>query len=59
MGDLNLTHHEVVNDFLLLQWMDGSENAILLKGVRDNCHVPIVQVKPMFLAMCIRGRPKV
>ena len=37
MGDLYLTHHEVVNDLLLLQWTDGSENAILLKGVRDNC----------------------
>ena len=37
MADLNLTYHGVVNDLLLLQWMDGSENAILLKGVRDNC----------------------
>ena len=37
MADLNLTYHEVVNDLLLLQWTDGSENAILLKGVRDNC----------------------
>jgi DUF971 family protein len=37
MADLNLTYHEVVNDLLLLQWSDGSENAILLKGVRDNC----------------------
>jgi len=32
MADLNLTYHEVVNDLLLLQWADGSENAILLKG---------------------------
>ena len=37
MANLNLTYHEVLNDLLLLQWTDGSENAILLKGVRDNC----------------------
>ena len=37
MADLNLTHHEVLNDLLLLQWNDGSENALPLQGIRDNC----------------------
>lgn len=37
MGELTLLNHEVLNDLLLLQWNDGSENALPLKGFRDNC----------------------
>jgi hypothetical protein len=36
MGDLNLTYHEVVNDFLLLQWMDG-----LFDMVQQNNPIPV------------------
>ena len=37
MADIQLTHHEVLNDLLLLKWSDGSENALELKPMRDNC----------------------
>jgi DUF971 family protein len=37
MSDIKLKHHEVLNDLLLLQWDDGSENALQLHGLRDNC----------------------
>jgi DUF971 family protein len=37
MGDLQLNHNEVLNDLLLLKWNDDSENALPLKGIRDNC----------------------
>jgi DUF971 family protein len=37
MGDLQLNHHEVLNDLLLLKWNNDSENALPLKGIRDNC----------------------
>lgn len=37
MADIQLTHHEVLNDLILLQWEDGLENALPLQGLRDNC----------------------
>jgi DUF971 family protein len=37
MKNLKLTHHEILNNLLLLQWNDKSENIIPLQGVRDNC----------------------
>ena len=37
MAEVQLTHHEIVNDLLLLQWNDGSEHALPLKSMRDNC----------------------
>ena len=37
MSNTHLSHHEVLNDLLLLQWDDGSENALPLKPMRDNC----------------------
>lgn len=37
MPDLELTHYEILNDLLLLQWNDNSENALQIKGMRDNC----------------------
>ena len=37
MSNTQLSHHEVLNDLLLLQWDDGSENALPLKPMRDNC----------------------
>ena len=37
MSNTQLSHHEVLNDLLLLQWEDGSENALPLKPMRDNC----------------------
>ena len=37
MPNLQLTHYEILNDLLLLQWNDNSENALQIKGMRDNC----------------------
>ena len=37
MSNTHLSHQEVLNDLLLLQWDDGSENALPLKPMRDNC----------------------
>jgi len=37
VADIQLNHHEVLNDLLLLKWSDGSENALELKPMRDNC----------------------
>ena len=34
---MNLKTYEILNDLLLLQWDDGSENALPLKPLRDNC----------------------
>ena len=32
-----IKHTEVVNEFLLVKWTDGSETVILLKNLRENC----------------------
>ena len=37
MSDIQLNEYEVLNDLLLLQWGDGSENVLPLKSLRDNC----------------------
>ena len=37
MSEIQLTHHELVNDLLLLQWSDGKEDALSLKLLRQNC----------------------
>ena len=37
VSEVQLTHHEIVNDLLLLQWNDESEHALPLKSMRDNC----------------------
>ena len=37
MSEVKLNEYEVLNDLLLLQWGDGSENALPLKSLRDNC----------------------
>ena len=37
MAEVELIHHELVNDLLLLQWSDGSEHALPLAFLRDNC----------------------
>ena len=37
MSEVKLNKYEVLNDLLLLQWGDGSENALPLKSLRDNC----------------------
>ena len=37
MSKINLIHFEVLNDLLLLQWDNKSENALPLKPLRDNC----------------------
>ena len=37
MSNLRLAHYEVVNELLLLQWSDDIENALPLKGLRNNC----------------------
>ncbi len=37
MAEVQLTHHEIVNDLLLLQWSDGSEHALPLASLRKNC----------------------
>ena len=37
MSKINLIHFEVLNDLLLLQWDNKSENALPLKPIRDNC----------------------
>ncbi len=34
---LQLKNYEVVNDLLLVQWNDNSENDISLSTLRDNC----------------------
>ena len=35
--NIQLKYHEVVNEFLLLQWEDDTENILELKSMRDNC----------------------
>ena len=37
MSEVKLDEYEILNDLLLLQWGDGSENALPLKSLRDNC----------------------
>ena len=38
MSDIiKLKHHEILNNLLLLQWADGSDNALPLEPLRDNC----------------------
>ena len=37
MDGIQLTYHEIVNDLLLLQWSDGSEHALPIAQLRDNC----------------------
>jgi len=37
INNIQLSHHEVLNEFLLLQWSDDSESIIPLKSMRDNC----------------------
>ena len=37
MSEIKLNEYELLNDLLLLQWGDGSENALPLKSLRDNC----------------------
>ena len=37
MFNLKLINHEILNDLLLLQWDNDSENFIPLKPLRDNC----------------------
>ncbi len=37
MSDIQLKEYEILNDLLLLQWNDETENAIPLKPLRDNC----------------------
>ena len=37
MAEVQLTHHEIVNDLLLLQWSDESEHALPLASLRKNC----------------------
>ena len=37
MSKIELKEYEALNDLLLLQWGDGSENALPLKSLRDNC----------------------
>ena len=32
-----IKHTEVVNEFLLVKWTDGSETVILLQNLRENC----------------------
>ena len=34
---MNLKTYETLNDLLLLQWNDETENALPLKSLRDNC----------------------
>ena len=36
MSKLTLIHYEILNDLLLLQWDNNSENALPLKPIRDN-----------------------
>ena len=37
MSSIVLTHYEVLNDLLLLQWDDNNEDALSLIKMRDNC----------------------
>jgi len=37
MSDIKLLHHEIVNDLLLLKWDNHTDDALLLKSMRDNC----------------------
>ena len=37
MSEIRLNEYEVLNDLLLLQWGDGSEIALPLISLRDNC----------------------
>ena len=37
MSELQLKNYEIVNDLLLLQWDDKTENALPLTPMRDNC----------------------
>ena len=37
MAILDLKAYEILNDFLLIQWGNGSEGVIPLKSLRDNC----------------------
>ena len=37
MSDIQLKEYEILNDLLLLQWNDKTENAMPLKPLRDNC----------------------
>jgi DUF971 family protein len=34
---LKVKNHEIVNEFLLIQWNDDSESTIALKVLRDSC----------------------
>ena len=37
MSDIKLLHYEIVNDLLLLKWDNDTDDALLLKSMRDNC----------------------
>ncbi len=37
MAGLQLKNYEIVNDLLLLQWDDKTENVLSLTPIRDNC----------------------
>jgi len=37
MASPQLKSYEIVNDLLLIQWEDGSDDAIQLQSLRDNC----------------------
>ncbi|MFL2983336.1 MAG: DUF971 domain-containing protein [Candidatus Neomarinimicrobiota bacterium] len=37
MSEIELIEYEVLNEMLLLQWNDESNNIIPLKPLRDNC----------------------
>ena len=56
MSEVKLNDYEVLNDLLLLQWGDGSENALPLKSLREIiAHVQIVQERQMFLEIYTKG----
>ena len=45
MSEVKLNEYEVLNDLLLLQWGDGSENALHLKSQRIREEETIVIIK--------------
>ena len=55
MSEVKLDEYEVLNDLLLLQWSDGSENALPLKSLRDNCPCANCAGGQMFLEIYTKG----